>query len=833
MSPRCRRAASTPTRTRSSTGWPPQASPGGRCCRSARPTRSAPPIARARRSPARRRCSPSPTRPSRTPRSASCASARRSGSATGRATRVVARRSLDQVRFEREWRALREYAAQRGVRLIGDLPLYVAPASVDHRAHPELFQRGRVAGAPPDAFAARGQRWGNPLYDWPALQRRHYRWWIERLRRSIALFDLVRIDHFRGFVAYWSISAHARDAAGGHWQRGPGGAPFEAARRELGRLPLIAEDLGSITPRCRACATRSASRGWSCSSSATRATRRARAIRSARARGQLADLHGHPRPQHARRLVARPGRADARPRARGARRAGHRLARRRARPPVADPPRVQLAGARGDDPDAGSAGPRQRGAHERPRRGRRQLGMEARARRADARAGADAARGEQRIGAAGLSAMDALSTPDMVNASPEPSASGSERRARARRARVELPAERPSRVVIEDAQPLLDGGRHRAKRCVGDRVEVSAEIFADGHEALRALVHYRRRGAAPLAARAAACPIDAAVGGDRWAGTFEVDELGRWQWQIEAFIDRYASWSDELARKLAVGETRARLRAGRGRRAARAPRRRAPRARPARASRRRSRASRDERRALEERCRAALDPTLAAGRRGAPGPLRRGARTARRARRRARSAPASAAWYELFPRSWGGFAGVAAAAAAVRRARLRRALPAADPPDRADRAQGPQRRARRGARRPRQPVGDRRRRGRAHRRRIRSSARSRTSTRLVDAGRRARASRSRSTSRSSARPTIRGCSEHPEWFRRRPDGTLKYAENPPKRYHDIYNVDFECDDWRGLWRALRDVDAVLGRPRRADLPRRQPAHQAARRSGSG
>jgi 4-alpha-glucanotransferase len=154
----------------------------------------------------------------------------------------------DQVRFEREWCGLREYAAQRGVRLIGDVPLYVAPTSVDHRAHPELFQRGRVAGAPPDAFAARGQRWGNPLYDWPALQRRHYRWWVERLRRSIALFDLVRIDHFRAFVAYWSISAHARDAAGGHWQRGPGAAPFAAARRELGRLPLIAEDLGSITP---------------------------------------------------------------------------------------------------------------------------------------------------------------------------------------------------------------------------------------------------------------------------------------------------------------------------------------------------------------------------------------------------------------------------------------------------------------------------------------------------------------------------------------------------------------------------------------------------------
>ena len=154
----------------------------------------------------------------------------------------------DQVRFEREWTALRRYAAHRGVRLIGDLPLYVAPDGADHRAHPELFVRGRVAGAPPDAFAALGQRWGNPLYDWPALRRQRYRWWVERLRRARALFDLVRVDHFRGFVAYWSIPARARDARSGSWMRGPGRAPFDAARRELGELPLIAEDLGAFTP---------------------------------------------------------------------------------------------------------------------------------------------------------------------------------------------------------------------------------------------------------------------------------------------------------------------------------------------------------------------------------------------------------------------------------------------------------------------------------------------------------------------------------------------------------------------------------------------------------
>jgi 4-alpha-glucanotransferase len=156
----------------------------------------------------------------------------------------------DQVRFEREWRALRTYAAQRGVGLIGDVAIYVAPASVDHRAHPELFQRGVVAGAPPDAYSSTGQLWGNPLYDWPALRRRGYRWWVERLRRTAELFDVARIDHFRGFVSYWAVPAGARTAVTGTWKRGPGRALFEAVRRALGAAApsLIAEDLGIITP---------------------------------------------------------------------------------------------------------------------------------------------------------------------------------------------------------------------------------------------------------------------------------------------------------------------------------------------------------------------------------------------------------------------------------------------------------------------------------------------------------------------------------------------------------------------------------------------------------
>jgi 4-alpha-glucanotransferase len=154
----------------------------------------------------------------------------------------------DQVRFEREWFALRSYAAERGVRLFGDMPIYVAEGSADFLAHPELFQDGLVAGAPPDAYTDRGQLWGNPLYDWPALRRRGYRWWVERLRHAFSLFDLVRIDHFRGFVAYWAVPAGARTARSGRFRRGPGRAPFDAAALELGSLPIVAEDLGVITP---------------------------------------------------------------------------------------------------------------------------------------------------------------------------------------------------------------------------------------------------------------------------------------------------------------------------------------------------------------------------------------------------------------------------------------------------------------------------------------------------------------------------------------------------------------------------------------------------------
>jgi 4-alpha-glucanotransferase len=152
------------------------------------------------------------------------------------------------VRFEREWGALRLYAAERGIRLIGDLPIYVSDEGADLSFWPELFAHGEVAGAPPDALSANGQRWGNPLYDWPVHRATGYRWWCERFRRTFELVDLCRVDHFRGFVSYWAIPARNSTAKSGRWRPGPGAELFHAVERELGKLPVIAEDLGHITP---------------------------------------------------------------------------------------------------------------------------------------------------------------------------------------------------------------------------------------------------------------------------------------------------------------------------------------------------------------------------------------------------------------------------------------------------------------------------------------------------------------------------------------------------------------------------------------------------------
>ena len=160
-----------------------------------------------------------------------------------------------QFLFYQQWRALRDYARQRGVRFIGDMPIFVANDSADVWARPELFQLDAarrptfVAGVPPDYFASDGQRWGNPLYDWDGHRAADFAWWIARLKAAFASFELVRLDHFRGFEAYWQIPASCPTAREGQWRPAPGEALLKAALHTLGRLPLIAEDLGVITPQ--------------------------------------------------------------------------------------------------------------------------------------------------------------------------------------------------------------------------------------------------------------------------------------------------------------------------------------------------------------------------------------------------------------------------------------------------------------------------------------------------------------------------------------------------------------------------------------------------------
>ncbi|MGD9571891.1 MAG: 4-alpha-glucanotransferase [Thermoleophilia bacterium] len=154
----------------------------------------------------------------------------------------------DQVRFAREWSALRAHAASRGVRILGDLPFYVAPGGADVAAHPALFRDDVVAGVPPDAFSDDGQLWGNPTYDWDAMAADGWRWWTARLGRSADLHDASRIDHFRAFESWWAVPRGAETAREGEWRPGPGDAVVRAARAELGDVALVAEDLGIITP---------------------------------------------------------------------------------------------------------------------------------------------------------------------------------------------------------------------------------------------------------------------------------------------------------------------------------------------------------------------------------------------------------------------------------------------------------------------------------------------------------------------------------------------------------------------------------------------------------
>ena len=159
-----------------------------------------------------------------------------------------------QFEFHRQWNALRQEARERGVKMMGDIPIYVSHDSADVWAHPEQFcldedgDASFVAGVPPDYFSKTGQLWGNPIYRWDEMERSGFQWWIERFRATFDRFDLVRLDHFRGFQAYWQVAAGEKTAERGEWVEAPGAALFQAAKEKLGDLEMVAENLGEITP---------------------------------------------------------------------------------------------------------------------------------------------------------------------------------------------------------------------------------------------------------------------------------------------------------------------------------------------------------------------------------------------------------------------------------------------------------------------------------------------------------------------------------------------------------------------------------------------------------
>ena len=162
-----------------------------------------------------------------------------------------------QYEFAVQWKKVKDYANEKGIKILGDIPIYVSADSVDAWVGGELFELdaqggfARVAGCPPDYFSADGQLWGNPLYNWPYHKQTGYAWWVRRVRHALGIYDLLRIDHFRGFDTYWAIPADSTTARTGKWENGPGMDLFRALEAALGKLPIIAEDLGDLVPSVR------------------------------------------------------------------------------------------------------------------------------------------------------------------------------------------------------------------------------------------------------------------------------------------------------------------------------------------------------------------------------------------------------------------------------------------------------------------------------------------------------------------------------------------------------------------------------------------------------
>jgi len=359
----------------------------------------------------------------------------------------------------------------------------------------------------------------------------------------------------------------------------------------------------------------------------------------------------------------------------------------------------------------------------------------------------------------------------------------------------------PPRVQIEDPQPLLDCGRYAVKACVGDRVEVSATIFRDGHDRLRAVVRYRGAGQREWLEEPMS-RTDADLGGDRWAGSFAVSVQGRWEWTVDAWTDAEASWRDELERKIAAGQADLSAELTEG---AALLNRAAARARGADRDLIAAAATALGDRGLPEaqRRERALAPELLATCERYPDRSSSTLMTPPAQVDVDRPRARFGAWYELFPRSFGGLGGVA------------RVLP---------------RLAELGFDvvylTPIHPIGHAHRKGRNNALRaapedpgspwaIGAPEGGHTTVhpdlgtladfdRLIGAAREAgvEVALDFAIQCSADHPWL---AEHPGWFHHRPDGTLKYAENPPKRYEDIYNVNFDCEDWRALWDALREV----------------------------
>jgi starch synthase (maltosyl-transferring) len=370
------------------------------------------------------------------------------------------------------------------------------------------------------------------------------------------------------------------------------------------------------------------------------------------------------------------------------------------------------------------------------------------------------------------------------------------------RERRRTTVDRPKRIVIQYPDPAVDGGRYPAKRCVGDMVAVSADVFRDGHDLLRAVVRYRAPGGrrwleAPMQ------PVDAHINGVRWAGAFPVDRIGRWQFTFEAWTDVFATWRDELRRKIEAGQHHLAGEMSEGvvlLESALARTKAAP-----------------DRRLIEHALRTLDDPDVPeeAKHDAALGPElyaaiercqeRHGAVTLEPPlllevdRVRARFG----AWYELFPRSWGGLRGVEEQLPRLRELGF-------------DVVYLP----------PIHPIGRKNRKGRNNT--LVAKAGDPGSPWAIGAREggheavdpelgtladvRRLCARARELDMDIALDLALQCSadhpwltEHPEWFHHRPDGTLKYAENPPKRYQDIYNLNWDCEDWQGLWNAIRDI----------------------------